>query len=125
MRVKAIPEMSPHALVIVDPVEVELLRNLSSKTTREGEEALMLAVLQDAIADFQEYILAKDRKGKELFQEAEAWILEQNGDSIFSFEYICEILGLEPNYLRKGLLEWKKAKLKSHHKSKRPCSYRP
>jgi hypothetical protein len=124
MRVKAIPEMSPHALVIVDPVEVELLRNLSSKTTREGEEALMLAVLQDAIADFQEYILAKDKKGKELFQEAEAWILEKNGDSIFSFEYICEILGLEPNYLRKGLLDWKQAKLKSYRKTKRSDSYR-
>lgn len=116
--------MSPHALVIVDPVEVELLRNLSSKTTREGEEALMLAVLQDAIADFQEYILAKDKKGKELFQEAEAWILEKNGDSIFSFEYICEILGLEPNYLRKGLLDWKQAKLKSYRKTKRSDSYR-
>jgi len=29
----------------------------------------------------------------------------------FSFEYICDVLGLEPDYLRRGLREWGDAHL--------------
>src|SRR5713226_6041344 len=76
------------------------------KDTREGEEGLMLAVLEDAIEYFQMYVLAEDKKGKELFHEAEEWILEKNSDWIFSFENICEVLGLDPNNMRLGLLRW-------------------
>ena len=39
-----------------------------------------------------------------LFNEAEDWIMEQDNDWMFSFVSICEILRLNPEYVRRGLL---------------------
>jgi len=116
MRVKMIYEKD--ALVCVDPADSQLLEIQFKKNTPEGEERLMLAVLEDAIEYFQEYVLAEDKKSKELFQEAEEWILEKDSDWIFSFENICEVLRLDPNYIRQGLLRWKEAKRKGSPKDK-------
>ncbi len=120
MREKATYErcLLNNALVFVDPTDSESLERQFKKNTREAEEGLMLAVLKDAIEYFQEYVLAKDEKGKELFQEAEEWILEKNSDGIFSFENICEVLALDPDYIRQGLLRWKEAKRKGRPEAK-------
>ena len=80
---------------------------------REGEERLMLSVLESAVEDFQKYFLARHPSGKKLFREAEEWFLEKNSDELFSFGYVCETLGLHPDYIRKGLMVWKEAKLKT------------
>ena len=93
-------------------IEEEFLGDLFKKSVREEEEGLMLAVLEDAVACFQKYVHARDNKGKALFREAEEWILEKNSDWIFSFENICEILGINPSYLREGLMKWKERELK-------------
>jgi hypothetical protein len=82
------------------------------KTLREGEERLMLAVLENGVEYFQKYVLARNPRGKQLFQEAEEWFLEKDGEALYSFENICENLGLHPDPIRKGLLAWKEAKLK-------------
>jgi len=68
------------------------------------EEELMLAVLEEAVSDVQRYRGARDRKDKTRFDEAEAWILANDREWIFSFENICEVLGFDPDYLRQGLL---------------------
>ncbi len=72
----------------------------------EAEKKLMLAVLDDAIAIYQKYFFAHDEKGKELFCEAEEWIMEEQNDWFFSFTSICEQLEMDPDYLRRGLLHW-------------------
>jgi hypothetical protein len=92
---------------LFDPVESEDIEGLFKKTIREGEEALILAVLEDAIACFQKYVLAQNEREMKLFQEAEQWILEKNSDWFFSFESICGTLQLHPDYLRQGLMRWK------------------
>ena len=81
------------------------------KTHLQPEKRLMFAVLEDAIACFQKYISARDARGKGLFHDAENWILDENSDWLFSFAHICELLGLDPNYLRQGLMRWKEKKL--------------
>jgi hypothetical protein len=48
----------------------------------------------------------------ERFADAQAWILESNSEWIFSFVNCCEALGIEPDYLRQGLLRWKRTKLR-------------
>jgi hypothetical protein len=48
-------------------------------------------------------------EAKQLFCEAEEWFLDETSDSLFSFENICEVLRIKPNYFRKGLLRWKEA----------------
>src|SRR5207253_11419367 len=72
----------------------------------------MQAVLENAIEYFQKYVLAKDERGKKLFQEAEEWILDKDSDWFFSFENICKVLELHPDYIRQKLLCWKEARLK-------------
>jgi len=99
-----------------DPVDSGLLERLSKKDILEGEEKLMLAVLGKAVEYFQKYVLAKDERGKKLFQEAEEWILDTNSDWLYSFENICEVFGLHPDYMRQGLLCWKEARLKRRAK---------
>jgi hypothetical protein len=72
----------------------------------------MLAVLESAVEDFQEYVLARKPRGKQLFREAEEWFLDKENEALYSFENICETLGLHPDPIRKGLLVWKEAKIK-------------
>ena len=96
-----------------DPLDNEIIERLLKKDIREGEEKLALAVLESAVEDFQKYVLSKDEKQKKLFQEAEEWFLKKESDPLFSFEYICAILGLAPTYIRRGLISWKEAKLKT------------
>ena len=100
--------------LISEPTDDGVIENLAKTNRREGEKRLMLALLENAIEDFQKYVRATDQKGKELFQEAEEWILAADHDSFFSFENICEFLQINPGYLRQGLMRWKAAKRKAH-----------
>ena len=97
----------------LDPADTGIIEKLFKKDIREGEEKLMLAVLENAVEYFQKYIFARNPSGKKLFQEAEEWFLEKDSESFFSFENICETLGLHPDYIRQGLLCWKEAKLRT------------
>jgi len=71
----------------------------------------MLAVLEDAVFCFQKNLVAQTGNKKTLFQEAEDWILEEECEWLFSFENICEALGINAKYLKKGLMGWKRRKL--------------
>ena len=67
----------------------------------------MLALLEDAIHCFQDNLSAQTVRKKKLFDETEDWIVATGGDSIFSFDYVCETLGFSPEYVRQGLLRWR------------------
>jgi hypothetical protein len=85
----------------------QYLDTFRRKLHLEPEKKLMLAVLEDAIACYQKHLFARDGKGKALFLEAEAWVEQKSGEGVFSFDSVCEILGLDPEYLRRGIREWK------------------
>lgn len=77
------------------------------KTAPQGPEyALIMAMLQDAIECFQKYRFATDENGRELFTDAQDWISSTDRKWPFSFENICGVLNLSPEYLRSGLAEW-------------------
>jgi hypothetical protein len=84
---------------------------IRSKTGMEPEKRLMLAVLEDAVRCFQDNVLERSDARKQLFAEAQAWFLSEGDDWAFSFENICDALGLNPRYVRRGLLRWKERKL--------------
>ena len=71
------------------------------------EERLMFAVLTDAVECFQKHANAKTRSGRNLFKEAEAWFGSRESLRPFSFEYVCEVFDLNPNYIRIGLTGWR------------------
>lgn len=96
--------------------EDEFLEALRKQPYREGVEGLMMAVLQDGVDCFQKYVAARNAKGKQLFQEAEDWILDQESDSPFSFETICDVVGFDPQYLRDELMRWKDSALQEMQK---------
>jgi len=73
----------------------------------DPEKVLMLAVLQDAVTCFQENISTTCKRKRVLYQEAEEWFLAEDKSYLFSFENICEALGFDVSYLRRGLLRWK------------------
>lgn len=69
----------------------------------------MFAVLTDAVECFQKYLGAKNRGGRNLFHEAELWFADGDRSWPFSFERICEVFDISPDYLRHGLAEWRRA----------------
>jgi len=107
------------SLVASDPVDTGLAQSQFTRAA-SAEEKLMLAVLENAIEEFQEYALAEDPKGKALFREVEEWLWDEDSDWFFSFESICETLKFSPDYLRQGLLLWKKAKIQDRESTSRP-----
>ncbi len=84
----------------------QYLENFRRKTLWQPERRLMLAVLQDAIRCYQDNLFARNRKRKKLFLDTEEWISATDRDGVFSFEAVCETLGLNPAYVRQGLLRW-------------------
>ncbi len=89
---------------------IEEFEMFFTKQVRVGEERLVLAVLENAIENYQKYTLTGDTR----FQEEEKWLfVERDSEAFFSFENICEILQLHPGYVRQGLLRWKKAALET------------
>ena len=91
----------------------QYLETICRKAPLEAEQKLMLAVLEDAVSCFQKYLAARDKIGTSLFREAEEWILLQGKSNwFFSFDYICETLDLNPDYIRKGLLHWRYHRLR-------------
>jgi hypothetical protein len=86
----------------------------------EPEKHLLMAILQDAIHDYRKYRRARDPEGKAYFREAEQWITAGNDSWIFSFTNICEILGLDADYVRRGLseLDTNRARQREHRTSR-------
>lgn len=78
----------------------------------EGPERdLFVAVLYDAI---QVLIHARpDGRGDEArrYREAVWWIESSGDDYLFSFDSVCEALGIDPSYLREGLRAPKASRL--------------
>jgi hypothetical protein len=69
----------------------------------EPEKELMLAVLEDAIKTFQDNFTAIASRKKRLFEEIREWFFSDDAKWVFSFVSVCGALGLDPDYLRKGL----------------------
>jgi hypothetical protein len=80
-----------------------------------AERRLLEGVLRDAIECWQACAAiptaawAGQRRHR-LHREADFWIFgEYENAPFFSFTKICDCLGLDPNFIRRRLLEWKHA----------------
>jgi hypothetical protein len=80
---------------------------MRKKVPQEAEYRLMVAVLEDAIDCFQKHCNARDAKARQLFEDAERWVASDDRNWPFSFINICDLLGLNPSYVREGLNLWK------------------
>ena len=91
---------------------------LKRKGNHEPERRLAIAVLQDAVDCFQKHLRPRDRRGHQLFTEAEEWICSQDRSWPFSFENICDLLQINAEYLRRGLVAWKERQLSDRSRGK-------
>ncbi|MFT5040395.1 MAG: hypothetical protein ACI8TX_001360, partial [Hyphomicrobiaceae bacterium] len=71
---------------------------------RTPELALMLAVLEDAIACYHGSLKAPRENPTVLRRQAQLWFGLNDWDSPFSFNNICEALHLDPNATRERIL---------------------
>lgn len=80
---------------------------LKSSQVSEPERRLMVAILEDAVS-----CLAKDprrcaRQQRRAFEDAHSWVNAIDAEEwVFSFTNVCEMLGFDPGYLRRGLNRW-------------------
>jgi hypothetical protein len=99
-----IVDLDPDASVVAGGEDLELLATLGGGESRgsdyTGTKALMLAILEDGV---RAYLGATPR----LRAEAEIWVDNPQRHWIFSFDVICETLGLEPESVRTVLLRWR------------------
>jgi hypothetical protein len=86
----------------------------------EPERILVLAVLEDAVACLRKYACCPHGKGKRIFREAMDWLMIKDDDWPFSFDNVCETLGLDAEYVRRGLIQMVQRLVKSgkHHSGK-------
>ncbi len=96
---------SMNSLLQVDIlVPLEFLERVKRTTYQNPERALMVAVLRDAITCLEKYAAFKSSGNKRLFDEAIAWILSEDCEELFSFNNVCEAVGVNSGYLRRGLI---------------------
>lgn len=68
-----------------------------------GEVALMQSVLKDAIECFQKQFGTPRFRDYRIAREAEQWFFTDDYQWPFSFVNICSVLGIDPEYIRRGL----------------------
>jgi hypothetical protein len=87
----------------------QFFSSAKEKSFVEGEKRLMAAVLTDAVECYMKYSFGSDPREHHLFSEAEAWLFEggMSSTGFFSFLEICDVLRLEPEYVRRGLTDWR------------------
>jgi len=91
--------------VNVDPIVAAAFFGSSSHNGPvSAERELMIAVLSDAIECFWKYRKSRAALSIRLYQESKTWLFADNDNQPFSFQNICQTLGLEPSYIRRGIL---------------------
>ena len=92
---------------------IQYFEAMRRKHLLEGEKRLVLSVLEDAVECFMKCIDSSTNKGQRLFRDAEEWITLEDKKWVFSFDNVCEMLDVNPEYLRRGLRDWKMRKLEA------------
>jgi hypothetical protein len=103
-------------VVASDLVSSGLFDTLHKFANLEGEKRMMQEVLIDAIECWQsvaaiglidENCVTSTRE--RLYREAHFWIFgDYNNTPFFSFTQICDGLGLNPDFIRRRLVEWRR-----------------
>ncbi len=85
-------------------VPVQFFDLTRRRSTLDGETRLVFAVLEDAVRCYVKTVNSSRRCDREQFDEVQRWFHAEAGiHSPFSFEYVCDVLGIEPASLRERL----------------------
>lgn len=81
----------------------EYLHVYRSSNGYTPEIRLIAAMLKDGIDCYLKYSSDRTRRGKRIFSEAAQWIFNPHEEWLFSFDNICEMLRIDPDYIRRVL----------------------
>ena len=73
----------------------------------QPEKRLQVAVLADAVLTFYRWAGVERARARRLLAEVEVWFASDEADGPFTFIAICDSLGFDPNYIRRGLQRWR------------------
>jgi hypothetical protein len=90
---------------IVEPVIVLPSPRLGERLSTP-EQRLLLAVLEEAVGTYQRYVAPMDRRGQTLLADVAAWFASEATGTICDFITLCDVLGIDPSYVRSGLRKW-------------------
>src|SRR5215472_2754405 len=90
---------------------IQYFEAMRKKHLLEGEKRLILSVLEDAVECFMKCIDAPTSKGQRLFRDADEWINLEDKHWVFSFDNVCDMLDINPEYMRRGLRQWKERRI--------------
>jgi hypothetical protein len=92
---------------------IQYFEAMRRKHLLEGEKRLILSVLEDAVECFMKCIESPTSKGQRLFRDADEWIALEDKHWVFSFDNVCDMLDINPEYMRRGLRQWKERKIEA------------
>lgn len=92
---------------------IQYFEAMRKKHLLEGEKRLILSVLEDAVECFMKCIDSPTSKGQRLFRDADEWIGLEDKHWVFSFDNVCDMLDINPDYMRRGLRRWKERKVEA------------
>ena len=73
----------------------------------QPEKRLQVAVLADAVLTFRRWLGVEQPRPGRLFAEVDGWFASEDADGPFTFITICDSLGFDPTYIRRGLSQWR------------------
>jgi hypothetical protein len=88
----------------LDFCELATVPGDNANRERLAERRLVTAVLRQALDDLNDHRFGTDPNARRIFDSAMGWIFstrEDDGDDHLSFLRVCDLLALDPSYLRR------------------------
>ena len=106
---RATPDVIMENLVGLHQILPSQYFDVSGGHRLTAEQRLMLALLADAINVYQQGAVSRATRKRLLYIDAERWIMmaTQPGPHAFSFDTVCDALGINSSMLRQRLVSWK------------------
>src|ERR1700752_5460473 len=104
---------------------IQYFEAMRKKHLLEGEKRLILSVLEDAVECFMKCIDSPTSKGQRLFRDADEWISLEDKHWVFSFDNVCDMLDINPEYMRRGLRQWKERKIAAMERAAEALANQP
>jgi hypothetical protein len=106
---RSTPDVIMESVVVLHQILPSQYFDVSGGHRLTAEQRLMLALLADAINVFQQGAVSRATRKRLLYIDAERWIMMAAlpGPHAFSFDTVCEALGINSSVLRRRLILWK------------------
>ena len=109
-EMKELNSIDERAVGVIEPdtlLPSQYFDRIRRHVEHDPERRLMIAVLEEGVNDYLKNVGARDPHRRALFADAEHWIEDRDASWLYSFENICNVLGIESDYLRRGLHAWR------------------